>query len=885
MRILALLLWSAAALPAADQISGVVRDSAGAAIAGASVQILDARQNSVASATSGAKGDFEIAAIAPGDYVLVVRRHRMERRLSLRLASSNQSVEVILDAAPAPDSVTVTAVAGQIVGTDASPQSVAVITRDDIALRSKSVTSQIGAEEAGVDVQRTGPTMGGIFVRGLTAAKVNVFIDGVRYSTSAQRGGVNTFFNLIEASNLDSVEILRGPNSAMYGSDSLGGSIQFISESPALSGIEGFHGKASSYFNSADAGFGSNLSSSYSAGRFGLLANIAGRRTSRLRTGGGIDSRSALTRFLGLPSTVFYPGRMNDTAFTQYGGMLHHTWRLHGDSQFIGHYQRSQQDGGKRADQLLGGDGNLQAELRNLMLDFTYLRYDGRRLGWLDQLSATYSYNSQREERVNQGGNGNPRAAITHEPERTSVHGAQFSAARQLIPSLALAAGGDFYREHIAAPSYGYNPANGVFSVRRGRVPDGSLYHNGGAYLQSMANLAGGRLRLLGNLRFNRATYSSRAADSPLVNGQPLWPDDSLRDGSFAFRAGASVAVTPGVHLTGSVSRGFRAPHVTDLGTLGLTGSGFEVAAPDLAGMGATIGSTAGADAVSTGMPVVQVKPERSLTYEGSLRFVRSKVSGEATVFANRIHDNIAKQSLILPAGAVGKFLGSDRITSQNANGVVFVAASSSPVLARTNFDEARIYGVESRLEYRPAAHWFVGSAFTWLYARDERTGLAPNIEGGTPPMNGYLRLRYIPGNSRFWVEPVLHAVWRQDRLSSLDLSDRRVGAARTRSSIANFFNNGAVARGLVSGGVLLATRETLAQVQDRVLGVGVASSSLYTQLGGYVTLAIRAGFHIGERQDISIEAENLTDRNYRGISWGLDAPGRGLFLRYAVRF
>ena len=59
-----------------------------------------------------------------------------------------------------------------------------------------------------------------------------------------------------------------------------------------------------------------------------------------------------------------------------------------------------------------------------------------------------------------------------------------------------------------------------------------------------------------------------------------------------------------------SVSRGFRAPHMTDLGTLGLTGSGFEVAAPDVAGLGGFVGTTADATAVSTGDPVEQVGPE-----------------------------------------------------------------------------------------------------------------------------------------------------------------------------------------------------------------------------------------------------------------------------------
>ena len=56
---------------------------------------------------------------------------------------------------------------------------------DEIALRAKAVLAQVANEEAGLHLQRTSPTIGGIFVRGLTGNKVNVFVDGVRYSTGA----------------------------------------------------------------------------------------------------------------------------------------------------------------------------------------------------------------------------------------------------------------------------------------------------------------------------------------------------------------------------------------------------------------------------------------------------------------------------------------------------------------------------------------------------------------------------------------------------------------------------------------------------------------------------------------------------------------------------
>jgi hemoglobin/transferrin/lactoferrin receptor protein len=215
----------------------------------------------------------------------------------------------------------------------------------------------------------------------------------------------------------------------------------------------------------------------------------------------------------------------------------------------------------------------------------------------------------------------------------------------------------------------------------------------------------------------------------------------------------------------------------------------------------------------------------------------------------------------------------------------VFVAASTAPVLVRTNFDVARITGVEHRLEVKLSREWSLGTVFTYLRARDKRTGLAPNIEGGTPPPNGYLRLRYAPLGRKFWVEPYMYAANNQERLSSLDLSDRRTGAARSRANISAFFQNGAVVRGLVRGGVLLPTGESLAQVQDRVLGAGVNSAPLYSKLNGYAIFNLRAGWRISERQDLLFDFENIGDKNYHGISWGVDGPGRGVYFRYSIRY
>ncbi len=878
------------------RVSGVVRDKLGAVVGGAEVVLLTAQQSVQSSTRSDRTGRFAIDGVPAGTYVLrVAMRGFAEQRVAVNVSAAPVALNVVLAIQPVRESVTITANPGRVADADLVTQQVNVISSADLDQRAKAVTAQLANEEPGVNLQRTSPTVGGVFVRGLTGNKVSVFVDGVRYSNSAARGGINTFLDLIDASSLDAVEILRGPNSAEYGSDALGGSLQFISQMPAY-GQDGFVSRTTLSFsaNTADNSAGSSAMWSLAGRRFGLLMNGSARRVNPLRPGGGVDSHSAFTRFFGLPSSDFLGSRLPDTAFTQYAGTVRVSWSPAPDSQVIAHYSRGQQDGGRRYDQLLGGDGNLIADLRNLMLDFGYVRFDRQRAGWFDAASVTYSYNAQREERVNQGGNGNPRAVVTHEYERTRVHGVQGYVDKRLRKH-ELHLGAEFYAEGIHSPSYGFNPVTLVSTLRRPRVPDGASYRQGGVYAEDNVEIIPQKLLLTGSVRYSAAAYRARAADSPLVNGQPLWPDDALRASDVTFRTGAVVTPAEGLSFSANVSRGFRAPHMTDLGTLGLTGSGFEVAAPDVAGMGAMVGNSAGADALSTGRAVAQLRPETSLTYEAGARYRQRVLETALSFFVNNIHDNITKQALILPPGAVGLSLGGQLITAQSPTGAVFVAASTNPVLVRANYDNARLYGLENRTEVRIGSAWSVGGVFTYVHARDTRTGLPPNIEGGTPAPDGYLKIRYAPARGGWWVEPYVHAAARQSRLSSLDLEDRRTGAMRSRSSIRNVLLNGATARGFVAAGpdgvpgtaddILGATGETLAQIQDRVLGAGVNSAALFTAVPGYVTFNLRGGFRVGERHRVMADLENIGDRNYRGISWGMDAPGRSLALRYTVAF
>lgn len=215
--------------------------------------------------------------------------------------------------------------------------------------------------------------------------------------------------------------------------------------------------------------------------------------------------------------------------------------------------------------------------------------------------------------------------------------------------------------------------------------------------------------------------------------------------------------------------------------------------------------------------------------------------------------------------------------------------------------------GAEFDFNYRFLDDWTTAGNYSFTYAEDRVTGEPPNLGGGgIPPQFGLLRLRYQPEGKRYWFEGYTNFAGDQDRLSTLDLSDRRTGAARSRTQIQRFFQRGACVRGITTpgtdgqcgsaGGILIATGETLAQVQNRVLplgatinGVSVTDNNtavpLFSSIPGYVLFNLRGGFNFAENQRVTFLFENITDKNYRAPGWGVDGAGRSFQIQYRYNF
>jgi vitamin B12 transporter len=112
-----------------------------------------------------------------------------------------------------------------------------VITREKIESSGATTVLELLRESPGVDVSRQGSdgSLTSVFLRGANSTQALVLVDGVRVNSPYFAG---YDFSALTTENVERIEIVRGPFSALYGSDAIGGVVQIFTRA-AASGISG----------------------------------------------------------------------------------------------------------------------------------------------------------------------------------------------------------------------------------------------------------------------------------------------------------------------------------------------------------------------------------------------------------------------------------------------------------------------------------------------------------------------------------------------------------------------------------------------------------------------------------------------------------------------
>lgn len=111
---------------------------------------------------------------------------------------------------------------------------VAVVTRQEIELRRYAEVVDALRPLSGVSVARSGAFGGvaSVFLRGAPAEHTLVLVDGVEVNDPSAPSGAYDFAHLA-IENVERIEVLKGPQSPLYGSAAMGGVVQVFTRSPA----------------------------------------------------------------------------------------------------------------------------------------------------------------------------------------------------------------------------------------------------------------------------------------------------------------------------------------------------------------------------------------------------------------------------------------------------------------------------------------------------------------------------------------------------------------------------------------------------------------------------------------------------------------------------
>jgi hemoglobin/transferrin/lactoferrin receptor protein len=249
LRLLVVILTFATPAAAAD-LSGAVADASRAVLPGATVSLLNVASGQQTTVTTDASGRYRFPSLPIGIYRLLVSFPGFSdasRTVIIANDSESRSLDVALELGSLKAEVTVSADRGtrdlQVV-----PLRADTLNAEGIRELAPVSTGDALVAAPGVTVVGSGPFQVRPRLRGLDSTRVLVLVDGERLNnarTATDRAGVEV--GLVDSASIESIEVLGGAGSVLYGTDALSGTINIITNRPQLTdtptmtaGFDGF---------------------------------------------------------------------------------------------------------------------------------------------------------------------------------------------------------------------------------------------------------------------------------------------------------------------------------------------------------------------------------------------------------------------------------------------------------------------------------------------------------------------------------------------------------------------------------------------------------------------------------------------------------------------
>lgn len=490
-----------------------------------------------------------------------------------------------------------------VVSIEESPRTITVIDSQQIReyLNAGGIQRLLG-EVPGIEYARSGGLGGQLVIRGQNSnsGRTVLAIDGDRH-----RGRSTLEFNLLDPNAIERIEIIRGPASALYGSDAMSGVVNIITRRAHVEDGQDF-----------------SLAPKLRAAEWSSNGNMYGVRGELVGGGNGFDVLIGLNQRtandydspLGKVDNSDYDSRGLDFNLG-YRTSTTARWELSGRYQHVTT---------GRAGGLGAAPGPDLLEVREDPLVERYLRLSYANLAfddWLDTLDASLYVRQIKTDSYQVNRKNATRDVATHQKNHSpTVFGGHLTATRQ-IEDHQLSFGGDFFNEAVDGRKrlqQRYNKdgtlqAEGTWNTLERDTEQTSfgLFVSDDWYLNERWSLAGALRGDMVQIKVGSGITGENSAVTRAYQG-----NTNNRHSALSGSLGAVYRLTPDWHLVGNLSRGFRAP------------SGQQMARTSVS---ATI----------TTLPAPDLEPETNLTAEFGVRWYGEQSQASLSAYQSRYDDLI----------------------------------------------------------------------------------------------------------------------------------------------------------------------------------------------------------------------------------------------------
>lgn len=574
------------------------------------------------------------------------------------------------------------------------PYTIQTLHNNDLVTYSPRTIPESLMGMTGVFVQKTNHGGGSPFIRGLTGNQTLLLYDGIRLNNSIYRYGPNQYLNTIDPYSVERIEVAKGTGSVQYGSDAIGGVVQLFSNELSFSDEHSWNGsRVLAKYMSGDMEKTIRGQLNYSAPKIAFQGGVTYRKFGDI-IGGDTTGRQS-------------PSGYDEKAFD-----LKLKYNITDRSVITLANQFVQQTGVPvyhkvQLENFLYNNTDLQERM------LQYARYELKSNAPIfSRLEVTVAHQQNREQRSSLKKNAANSKYESDRVQGTALTAEIFSKYNKWWTSQT---GIEWYHDKVSSSAMDRSTSTNDQVLKRGLYPDNSRLDN--YSIHTLHHLSFKKWMIDAGLRFNKVSIDITDTSLGSVNISPSAAVGNL---------GVLYKLSHLHSVYGSMSTGFRAPNVDDMGTLGIVDFRYEIPSSSLA-------------------------PERSLHSEIGYRFHSAKLAISANLFYLKLNDIITRE----------------KKGDETINGY--------PVYEKNNSEHAHLKGGELELQYSIAKVFKLEGSIAYTYGQnDSRKEPLRRV----PPMHGRILARY--SLNKLFVSVEAQYATSQRRLAKGDTEDNRIPVGGT---------------------------------------------------------------------------------------------------------